>query len=150
MDPGGGSGRHHGLPKVRCQFVCQRYPQGLALRSQESCELFTLNGIQTLSGACYDLRREIGTMRRMGVTLARLSPRAEGMAEIVNAFDQARHGRLAPRTRWPWWIAALATATGMAGRAWSISRRACERDAAPWLCRTYCMTYIKAGAGSAH
>ena len=34
-------------------------------------------------------------MADMGVSVARLSPRAEGMAEVVKAFDQARHGRSA-------------------------------------------------------
>ncbi|SFH87295.1 U32 family peptidase [Modicisalibacter xianhensis] len=89
--------RHHALPKDRCQFVCQQYPEGLPLRSQESCEVFTLNGIQTLSGACYDLRHEIADMRRLGVTVARLGPRSEGMAEVVAAFDRARRDDLPPR-----------------------------------------------------
>lgn len=88
--------RRHQKPKDRCQFVCQKYPQGLALRTQEaSKEVFTLNGIQTLSGACQDLRYEVGDMAAMGVGVARLSPRAEGMAEVVAAFDAARRGELA-------------------------------------------------------
>ncbi|MFD2191417.1 U32 family peptidase [Pistricoccus aurantiacus] len=88
--------RRHQYPKDRCQFVCQQYPEGLALRSQESESVFTLNGIQTMSGACQDLRREIPDMRSMGVGTARLSPRAAGMAEVVHAFDQARRGELPP------------------------------------------------------
>lgn len=88
--------RHHQYPKDRCQFVCQRYPEGLSLATQDdSRRLFTLNGIQTLSGACQDLRHELGAMAEMGVTTARLSPRATGMDEIVDAFDRARHGHLA-------------------------------------------------------
>ncbi|WP_404377688.1 U32 family peptidase [Vreelandella aquamarina] len=86
--------RRHQKPKDRCQFVCQQYPEGLMLRSQESHDVFTLNGIQTLSGACQDLRHELAVMAKMGVSVARLSPRAEGMAEVVSAFDQARHGKL--------------------------------------------------------
>lgn len=86
--------RRHQKPKDRCRFVCQKYPQGLALRSQESREVFTLNGIQTLSGACQDLRHEVGDMAGMGVGIARLSPRPEGMAEVVSAFDAARRGAL--------------------------------------------------------
>lgn len=89
--------RRHQKPKDRCQFVCQQYPEGLALRSQESREVFTLNGIQTLSGACQDLCHELPTMAEMGVTSARLSPRAEGMAEVVAAFDAARRGALPAR-----------------------------------------------------
>ncbi|MES3676976.1 U32 family peptidase [Halomonas elongata] len=86
--------RRHRTPKDRCQFVCQQYPEGLALRSQESRDVFTLNGIQTLSGACQDLRHEVSDMLEMGVDVARLSPRAEGMAEVVAAFDAARRGEL--------------------------------------------------------
>ncbi|MGQ4880649.1 U32 family peptidase [Billgrantia sp. LNSP4103-1] len=86
--------RRHQKPKDRCQFVCQKYPEGLALRSQESKEVFTLNGIQTLSGACQDLRHEVADMAAMGVAVARLSPRAEGMAHVVAAFDAARRGEL--------------------------------------------------------
>jgi collagenase-like PrtC family protease len=87
--------RRHQTPKDRCKFVCQKYPEGLVLRSQESRDVFTLNGIQTLSSACQDLRHELTVMADMGVSVARLSPRAEGMAEVVKAFDQSRHGRLA-------------------------------------------------------
>ncbi|MGE6582057.1 U32 family peptidase [Vreelandella aquamarina] len=86
--------RRHQKPKDRCKFVCQKYPEGLVLRSQESRDVFTLNGIQTLSSACQDLRHVLGDMAKMDVSVARLSPRAEGMADVVNAFDQARHGRL--------------------------------------------------------
>ena len=90
--------RHHDLPKDRCQFVCQKYPEGMPLRSQDaSREVFILNGIQTLSGACYDLRHEIADMQRLGVSVARLSPRAEGMQAVVEAFNQARHGTLPAR-----------------------------------------------------
>ncbi|MDI5987223.1 U32 family peptidase [Halomonas sp. M4R5S39] len=86
--------RRYQKPKDRCRFVCQKHPEGLALRSQESREVFTLNGIQTLSGACQDLRHEVPAMAGMGVAVARLSPRAEGMAEVVAAFDAARRGTL--------------------------------------------------------
>ncbi|MGE4534533.1 U32 family peptidase [Halomonas sp.] len=86
--------RRYQKPKDRCQFVCQKHPEGLALRSQEDQQVFTLNGIQTLSGACQDLRHEVRDMAGMGVGVARLSPRHEGMAEVVAAFDAARRGEL--------------------------------------------------------
>ena len=88
--------RRHQSPKDRCKFVCQKYPEGLVLRSQEGRDVFTLNGIQTLSSACQDLRHELKVMAGMGVSVARLSPRAEGMAEVVKAFDKARNGTLPP------------------------------------------------------
>jgi collagenase-like PrtC family protease len=86
--------RRYQKPKDRCQFVCQKHPEGLALRTQEAAQVFTLNGIQTLSGACQDLRHEVSGMAGMGVGIARLSPRPEGMAEVVAAFDAARRGKL--------------------------------------------------------
>ncbi|MFY0989177.1 U32 family peptidase [Halomonas sp. C05BenzN] len=86
--------RRYQKPKDRCRFVCQKHPEGLTLRSQESRQVFTLNGIQTLSGACQDLRHEVPAMAQMGVGIARLSPRPEGMAEVVAAFDAARRGAL--------------------------------------------------------
>lgn len=86
--------RRYQKPKDRCQFVCQKHPEGLALRSQEDQQVFTLNGIQTLSGACQDLRHELPAMAEMGVGIARLSPRPEGMAEVVTAFDASRRGEL--------------------------------------------------------
>lgn len=86
--------RRYQKPKDRCQFVCQKHPEGLPLRTQESAQVFTLNGIQTLSGACQDLRHEVPDMAEMGAGVARLSPRPEGMAEVVAAFDAARRGEL--------------------------------------------------------
>ncbi|GAA3900032.1 U32 family peptidase [Halomonas cibimaris] len=87
--------RRYQKPKDRCQFVCQKHPEGLALRSQESKEVFTLNGIQTLSGACQDLRHDVASIAASGASVARLSPRAEGMDEVVADFDAARRGELA-------------------------------------------------------
>ncbi|MCL7930743.1 U32 family peptidase [Halomonas llamarensis] len=88
--------RRYQKPKDRCQFVCQKHPEGMTLRSKESQDIFTLNGIQTLSSACQDLRHEIGDMANIGGGVARLSPRAEGMSDVVAAFDAARRGELPP------------------------------------------------------
>lgn len=87
--------RHYDLPKDQCQFVCKQHPDGIALRSRESQDVFRLNGTSTLSGARYDLMREFPDMLNMGVSVARLSPELEGMAEVVARFDAARSGRIA-------------------------------------------------------
>jgi len=84
--------RHHGKPKDQCEFVCKQYPTGLPLRSQETREVFTLNGIQTMSGTRYNLLSEMERMQQMGVAVVRLSPEDEGMAEVVRQFDRARRG----------------------------------------------------------
>ncbi|MCH8498189.1 MAG: U32 family peptidase [Marinobacter sp.] len=88
--------RHYNLPKDNCQFVCKQHPDGMALRSREAQEVFRLNGISTLSGARYDLLREVPEMQRMGVSVLRLSPEHQGMAAVVARFDQARRGELPP------------------------------------------------------
>ncbi|KAA1175955.1 U32 family peptidase [Marinobacter salinexigens] len=89
--------RHYNLPKDNCEFRCLQHPDGMELRSRESQELFRLNGISTLSGARYDLMRELPEMAAMGVGTARLSPELHGMAEVVQRFDQVRRGEV-PKT----------------------------------------------------
>ncbi|WP_144820353.1 U32 family peptidase [Marinobacter piscensis] len=86
--------RHYNLPKDNCEFRCLQHPDGMELRSRESQELFRLNGISTLSGARYDLMREIPDMQQMGVSTVRLSPEHQGMEEVVRRFDQARRGEI--------------------------------------------------------
>ena len=81
--------RAHGQAKDQCQYVCQNYPQGMPFSTQESEHIFTLNGIQTQSGYCYNLLNEIPTMLAMGVNVVRLSPQYEGMHEIIQAFSDA-------------------------------------------------------------
>lgn len=89
--------RHHDLPKDRCQFVCRDYPSGLSLHSQEQHQLFTMNGIQTLSGACCNLLDQGPEIKDMGISSLRLSPIATGMAEVVTAFDAMRNGQFPER-----------------------------------------------------
>lgn len=84
--------RHYNLPKDNCQFRCIEHPDGLALRSRESQELFRINGISTLSGSRYDLMRELPLMEAMGVSTVRLSPEHQGMEAVVHRFDQVRRG----------------------------------------------------------
>lgn len=82
--------------KDDCQFVCQEYPEGIPLLSQEGERLFTLNGIQTMSGQVGNLLPEYPKLSGLGVEVLRLSPRAEGMVEVVRAFDEVRCGALPP------------------------------------------------------
>lgn len=84
--------RHYNLPKDNCEFRCLQHPDGMELRSRESQELFRLNGTSTLSGARYDLMREMPDMESMGVSTVRLSPEHQGMEEVVRRFDLVRRG----------------------------------------------------------
>jgi len=78
--------RAHNLPKDQCDLKCIDYPDGLQVKSQEDESLFTLNGIQTLSGLRYDLYNELAQMQELGVDIIRLSPRSENMQKIINAY----------------------------------------------------------------
>lgn len=84
--------RAHNLQKDDCALICGEYPDGLQLNSQEQQELFTINGIQTMSGDIYNLLGEVAAMKDMGVDILRLSPQHEDMTKIINCFDEAREG----------------------------------------------------------
>ena len=88
--------RAENRPKDDCQFCCINYPDGLALRSQEGQQLFTLNGIQTMSGEVTNLLADYNALMACGADVLRLSPRAQGMAEVVTAFDKVRQGEAPP------------------------------------------------------
>lgn len=88
--------RAENRPKDDCQFCCINYPDGLALSSQEGQQLFTLNGIQTMSGEVTNLLADYTALTASGADLLRLSPRAQGMAEVVTAFDKVRQGEAPP------------------------------------------------------
>lgn len=84
--------RAHNVPKDQCELRCIDYPHGMPLQTQEDQELFTINGIQLQSGLPSNLLGEIDSLRQLQVEVLRLSPQAEGMQQIVTAFDAARKG----------------------------------------------------------
>lgn len=88
--------RAENRPKDDCQFCCLNYPEGMSMLSQEGFPLFTLNGIQTLSGESSNLLADYASLRDCGADLLRLSPRAEGMVDVVQAFDRVRKGATPP------------------------------------------------------
>lgn len=88
--------RAENRPKDDCQFCCLNYPDGMALTSQEGQALFTLNGIQTMSADVTNLLADYPGLVNSGADLLRLSPRAEGMVEVIQAFDQVRQGAAPP------------------------------------------------------
>lgn len=66
--------RHKQLTKDSCETICRQYSKGLLAQTQEQQPLLRLNGIQTQSAHCLDLRSEIATMAKMGVDVFRVSP----------------------------------------------------------------------------
>ncbi len=86
------SARAHNLPKDNCQFVCQKYADGLPMNSQEGQSFLTINGIQTMSGETYNLLGELDDMKTMGVDIIRLSPQSTAMEDVIQAFHKGRNG----------------------------------------------------------
>jgi collagenase-like PrtC family protease len=64
--------------------------------SQEGAPLFTLSGIQTISASVQNLQADYPSLQASGVDLLRLSPRAQGMHEVIAAFAAVRQGQLPP------------------------------------------------------
>jgi len=85
--------RAHLLPKDRCKFICKDYPEGLPLTTQEDQELFTLNGIQVMSGEICNLLPEAQAMHDMGVDIMRITPTTMDMADVINGFRDALDGK---------------------------------------------------------
>lgn len=77
--------RHKQLTKDSCETICRQYSKGLLAQTQEQQPLLRLNGIQTQSAACLDLRSELAAMTQMGVDVFRVSP--SGLECIAKASD---------------------------------------------------------------
>lgn len=75
--------RAHGLGKDDCGFICGQYPEGIPAATQEGAPLFTLNGIQTQSAAIVNLLPLWREARQAGVDVLRLSPRPDGIGELI-------------------------------------------------------------------
>ena len=88
--------RAENRPKDDCQFCCQNYPEGIPLLSQEAQPLFTLNGIQTMSAEVGNLLADYPSLAACGVDALRLSPRSEGMRQVIGEFAAVRDGALPP------------------------------------------------------
>jgi collagenase-like PrtC family protease len=88
--------RAENLPKDDCRFCCLNYPDGLPLTSQEGQALFTINGIQTMSAEVTNLLADYAGLVACGADVLRLSPRAQGMAEVIAAYQRVRLGETPP------------------------------------------------------
>jgi len=84
--------RHHRLPKDSCDFRCRGDADGLLLASGDGQPFLVLNGIQTQSAAVHSLLTDAGALRAAGVARVRLSPCANGFAEVLRQFDAVYNG----------------------------------------------------------
>ena len=91
--------RHYGLQKDDCQFRCLEHPDGLAMRTREGADFLTLNGIQTQSTKVMNLAHRLDELSETGVDIARLSPQANHMARVIEAFRQRLSGEPASLDR---------------------------------------------------
>ncbi len=88
--------RSENRPKDDCELCCIKYAEGIPLLSQEGQALFTINGIQTMSAEVNNLLADFPSLQAAGVDIARLSPRAQGMTDVIAAWDKVRRGEHAP------------------------------------------------------
>lgn len=84
------------IAKDDCGFRCIEHPDGLPLATREGAAFLRINGIQVQGEAICDLAPELPALRELGVDVLRLYPQADGMAEIVARFDDARRRPLPP------------------------------------------------------
>lgn len=85
--------RVHKLAKDNCRFVCEKDPDGLALKTLEHQDFLTINGVQTLSYTCTNLLGDIGVLRAAGVGSLRLSPQDCDMVAVAEIFRDVLDGR---------------------------------------------------------
>ena len=77
--------------KDDCETCCIKYPTGITVNSQEEQKVFTLNGIQTQSGYCYNLINDQPGMAGL-VDVVRLSPLGIDTLSLVDTFRDNQHG----------------------------------------------------------
>lgn len=102
--------RHHGLHKDSCQFICDRDPDGLALKTLDGRDFLAVNGVQTLSHGVQLIDAGPDTLRAAGVTALRLSPHTADMVAVATAFRDRADGRIDAAD-----LAARVTASGPPG-----------------------------------
>ncbi len=85
--------RSENRPKDDCQFCCVNYPCGRIMKSQEGDELFVINGIQTMSGKCYNLINDLEGMLGL-VDVIRLQPEQGDMKACLSDFKASENANL--------------------------------------------------------
>ena len=80
--------------KDECEFICMKMPQGIPLATQENERLFTLNGIQTMSGHCLNILDRWQDMQRLGVHSLRLSAHSQDIFSVIRDLSSViREGK---------------------------------------------------------
>jgi collagenase-like PrtC family protease len=78
--------RVHRLTKDSCQFVCERDPDGLDVRTIDGRDFLAVNGVQTVGHVVTAAVHQIGELRDAGVASLRLSPHTCDMVAVARIF----------------------------------------------------------------
>ncbi|WP_264289799.1 U32 family peptidase [Duffyella gerundensis] len=84
--------RSENRAKDACETCCINYPTGRPVKSQEGQQLFVLNGIQTLSGYCYNLGNDLLSMQNL-IDIVRLSPQDATTLQMIDRFRANEQGQ---------------------------------------------------------
>lgn len=84
--------RSENRAKDDCETCCINYPTGRRVNSQEGQQVFVLNGIQTMSGYCYNLGNDLAGMRGQ-VDCVRLSPQDTSTLAEIDRFRANETGQ---------------------------------------------------------
>ena len=87
------SARTKGLVKDQCEFTCLKSPAGIPLATQEGDALFTLNGIQTLSGRCHNILDQWALMKEAGINGMRLSAHSFDIFSVAANLAESMAGQ---------------------------------------------------------
>lgn len=80
--------RSENRAKDDCELCCINYENGKPVFSQDDKELFTINGIQTMSGYQYNLLNDVESMKGL-VDVVRVSPTGHESFDVLNQFKEA-------------------------------------------------------------
>lgn len=83
--------RSEDKPKDKCETCCIKYKNGREVFSQEQQKVFVLNGIQTMSGYCYNLGNNLKDMHDL-VDIVRISPLGVETFDILDKFKANENG----------------------------------------------------------
>jgi len=84
--------RAHGLSKQECHHVCFMNPDGIGMTTLDADEFATINGTQVMSFRPFTVVNHLPELAAYGVDVLRISPQAEGSAEVIETFAAVAAG----------------------------------------------------------
>jgi collagenase-like PrtC family protease len=86
--------RVHHLSKDSCQFVCDKDPDGLTVRTLDGADFLAVNGVQTMSQNYCNLIGDLDRLAQAGVRSLRLSPHTGDFVGVTRAFADVASGAI--------------------------------------------------------